>query len=578
MPSSSLAQTMWSQIRKTSLIHLALMLYLLLAVIASDLVGVGMLASVGIGETSAGTLQTSTEVPFTSIRNKEISIMKNDKTGVVAIGESIGTTDGTFYDQTEYILTSSANYPHILRSGNQLTFLPVQAGDRVPSAYSGVGMFGNYTSECRPVSFTGQLWATNYDIGAIGNISHPFEERPVSNMLNMTIRPAMSSSDESRLDLKLQKSTVSAMYLPRKGSAQGFSYEDIMDPVHLFVTLRITAPPEINAATIGDHRYAYDRAYGNISAASQGTLRLPYLHDSIEGPELAWKMHICRVELPFAVGLVTAPSISAVKMPIISCPSSSSSSFSLNVTGGIPCPRNLTTNIAPDLRFSPWGIEESKVKLQASTLDRHSLWAALYPFYARPSSRVAEERYGGIVYCMLCEAGRIAGKAFSNAVVAAEDDDATFAAAFGASVLHAFAATYRSDLEFNRGVGTAEWTIARAVSLVTAPGWIMLAVVWTWVLALVAIVLRASMLVRVGLNRTGSVIAGAAVAVNGPLAKIVEHASFMEREQVVEAVEGEGYMRLGENEDGEVGILRVEEPGKAVFRTGGYSSVDPEAE
>lgn len=218
------------------------------------------------------------------------------------------------------------------------------------------------------------------------------------------------------------------------------------------------------------------------------------------------------------------------------------------------------------------------MKLQASTLDRRSLGAALYPFYARPSSRVVEERYGGIVYCMLCEAGRIAGKAFSSAVVAAENDDSTFAAAFGASVLHAFAATYRSDLEFNRGVGAAEWTMARAVSLVTAPGWILLAVVWTWVLALVAIVLRASMLVSIGLNRTGSVIAGAAVAVNGPLAKIVEHASSMEREQVVEAVEGEGYMRLGENEAGEVGILRAEEPGKAVFRTGGYSSVDPEAE
>src|SRR5690606_22795287 len=107
-------------------------------------------------------------------------------------------------------------------------------------------------------------------------------------------------------------------------------------------------------------------------------------------------------------------------------------------------------NEAPDLRLAPWTIEESKEKLQASSVDRHNLWAALYPFYARPSRRLVETRYGGILYCARCEAGRIAGKAFSSTVVAA-NDDSSFAAAFGASILHAVAATYRSDLEFNRG-------------------------------------------------------------------------------------------------------------------------------
>lgn len=161
----------------------------------------------------------------------------------------------------------------------------------------------------------------------------------------------------------------------------------------------------------------------------------------------------------------------------------------------------------------------------------------------------------------------------------AANDDGSFSAAFGASILHAVAATYRSDLEFNRGVGPGEWTVARATSMITAPVWVWLAVVWTWVLALVAFVLRGGMLARIGLNRTGSVISGAAVVVNGPLAKVVESAGAMERDRVVEAVEGEGYLRLGENEAGDVAIMRVGEEGMTTtnLRRRGYSSVDPEA-
>lgn len=232
---------------------------------------------------------------------------------------------------------------------------------------------------------------------------------------------------------------------------------------------------------------------------------------------ITWEHQLCRAEVPYQVGTIRTHEIAHPDgYPATPCTRH-------NIA--VLCPTALQFRSA-SFSTTTWPELDAIRYLNATISDKNTAFTALQPFgdigYGTGSIPDYVNPEIAVQYCGTCATGPQVSKHFSQLV--AEATSSEFQDVFAGSLMHALAATYRAQLPFFQGKGSAIWTVPWEVSMVIYPIWLWLGIVYTWALMAIAVGMRVWVLQRVGVERSGSTLSAASLVQNkfSPLRPLVE--------------------------------------------------------
>ncbi|KAH8660526.1 hypothetical protein BX600DRAFT_499674 [Xylariales sp. PMI_506] len=504
---TTLWDALWSHLRPASALNTSILLLAAFVAIASDLVGNGLIAGTGVGFIAGGSSIVEM-VPFV-------------QAGFVNRGNT--TTFGG-EDQSQALFSSANYYPHIVQSNDTLAFLPVQAGDAIPSAYSGVGFFGSLKVDCKPAKISGSVFVSTYSAASEGStdLNHfgmeGAFETPFDNMGSMeNVTYTKSGLMLTQQDFSSSPPIIGAWSIPQPNSPQDLQYLAVLTVMNLNESFVTASPKNQSQGALNINDYSspnYGKAGGYYTS------------------------NICRVELPSSFGMMAVMDIENNALPAPSC--------SLDV--GL-CPNVTIYAASPSARFTNWTDTQLLSYLNASYVDSDTTSHAMAPFA------------DGVIFCQSCNATGLAARVLSSYVAssatAESDSSEPLAANLQTAILHAVAFTYRNELPTLNGKGIAHYALFKAATLITAPAWIYASVAYVWVLGIVAFLLHWYTLRLVAVNRSGSSLAVASLIMSddtSPLARLVRstESSWLNTEQVRSRIDKmkQNRMRLGIVSDG----------------------------
>jgi hypothetical protein len=460
---------------------------LLLAIavaLGSDLVGNAIIAGTGVGLVP-GRNSTISSVPFVQV-------------GKSGSNQNFGTDD-----QVVSLFSSANYYPHILQLKDMVAFLPIQAGQEVPSSYTGNAYFGPLDFQCAPAKLAGTISFVDYgspDPTANGIVMYGDLEMPFDDMklLKNVSFPTKNGISTSQFDFSNPEPIAVVWSIPYPNASPNLQY---------FATLLITNLNE-----------SFVTAYTQSAAASSGSLLVNDGQSSRNGaPGGTFTVQVCRASLPSSFGIISAPHIQQTPL---------TSNVSCTIASSL-CPNITIFDAGPGASARAWNDTQIATNLNASYSDSKTLLSATAPFTA------------GVLFCHNCNGTGVAARVLSS-FIASSASTPSFADALKSALLHAIAATYRIELPTLNGAGSASFTLQEPATLVTNPVWIYASVAYVWVLAVVALSMRRYTLSVVSVERFGSSLSVAAlVSEPSPFAKVVWDGSAKPAETLKEEVDDE---------------------------------------
>jgi hypothetical protein len=401
-------------------------------------------------------------------------------------------------DQVVSLFSSANYYPHILQfNDDNLAFLPVQAGEALPSSYSGVAYFGSMASDCAPAKLNGSVFvANNVEGGEASSIDNTFGmegflEVPFDNFPGSPLNISFTKQGMTfgRMSTSNPDSILGAWTVPQANANSSIQY---------FGTLLVSNLTE-----------SFVRTDTSSHPVSHGNLLINDGQSEREGmPGGTFTIQVCRLNLPSSFGTISAPKIqqSAIRAP-----------SSCNLAPSSLCPNISIYPAGPGASVQPWSNTQILSHLNASFLDFSTVDDAINPFS------------DGVIFCRSCNATGVAARVLST-FVSSSASGPNFPSAFKTAILHAIASTYRNELPTLNGGGSASFTLLEPATLVIDPPWIYASVAFVVVLGLVTLAMKSYTLSFVGAERSGSVLSAASLIVTpSPLAAVVRGGSYKNR-------------------------------------------------
>lgn len=463
-------------------------LILLLVIIISagaDLIGIFLVASTGIEEVNQS---YSTSVYFLGI--------KKDK-----------TEPDPYLEEPTQIFSSIEVYPHILKQEDweYMAILPIQAGQQVPSSYSGPALVGSFDHICRPADFSGTISLDDLTgISIRGNITSSEEEGLTPRRVNCTASPSFWSYIDKSYDMEHD-----VLFYTKNNPS--FTFVCLLDGGsrwdlrHRFMVLRVKNIDYFNNlnSTING------RPSGRLAADDPG----------LGGAD--WSLQTCVISLPRQVGEVSATGIS--KKPIFEYKSS-------GVYPRIPIYRSNR------IQITSWDKNEMFRRLGAIDNDAWvSSFVAVQPF---------TQHNGGLLFCVQCSSYRSAAALMSHWFESMDDEN--MSTALGGALLHSMASYYRVQLAYAKTAYRCQYSLPIAATVINRPALLYAACGYTLLLAHLALLIRLRVLRAVGINRTGSVLSTCAMVQNSLLKSLVDDGSSKSENKFMKAAEAiKDKIRLG---------------------------------
>jgi hypothetical protein len=460
------------------------LLFAIAVALASDLVGNAIIAGTGVGLVS-GRNNTMSSVPFIQV-------------GRSGSNQNFGTDD-----QVVSLFSSANYYPHILQLEDMVAFLPVQAGQDVPSSYVGNAYFGQLGSQCAPAKLAGSISFFDYGdpndantsgIAMSGDLEIPFDNMSLLGNISFSTNGVVAS----QFDFSNPEPITAVWSIPYPNASPNLQY---------FATLLITS---LNESFVDADTYS--------AAASSGSLLINDGSSSKMGqPGGAYAIQVCRASLPSSFGTISAPHIRQIPLaPNVTC-----------TLASYLCPNITIFDAGPGASINAWTDKQIATNLNSTYSNSQTLASAMAPFV------------DGVLFCHDCNGPGVAARVLST-FVASTASTPSFAGALQYALLHAIAATYRIELPTLNGAGSASFTLREPATLVTNPVWIYASVAYVCVLALVAVSMRRYTLSVVRVERFDSSLSVATLlAEPSPFANVVRNGSGKPAETLKEEVESE---------------------------------------
>ncbi|TGZ82564.1 hypothetical protein EX30DRAFT_190632 [Ascodesmis nigricans] len=402
-------RAIWHHLNAISIRQAILISLGLVFALASDLVGVSMVASTGLGESNVGTLHNRSAVPF-MIANR--TVVRNEGLPLIDPGSQLSSL--------------TEKYPIILRrmEDNNIAFLPLLDND-VPDTYIGVARFGNFTSRCRPARIIGSI---NVDLAhtttsITATLSDPPFEK-LDSLVEQRFGFYTSTGDswynsgipEHNRKLrkwdherKIMRNFFDPRYEEGRTALAAFRLErlhkeetipsDANDPEptreYFFVLeMSVNRTTDFPWSDESDMAWAFDvvadQSSGHIpiywedSGGSNGDESQFVYTDRVykTGEDLFWKTRVCEVELPKEWGIIEAKSIGRSSTPLTALCSGSRTTNS-NYQD-LSCP-NITYHLS-DYTTVPWTPDETINKLHTEpvAITEFNYWENILSYFTSP--------------------------------------------------------------------------------------------------------------------------------------------------------------------------------------------------
>ncbi|TGZ76847.1 hypothetical protein EX30DRAFT_344586 [Ascodesmis nigricans] len=545
-------------VKKRSLMITVMIIIGLLACITSDLVGFAVIASTGVGNTK---ITVKKSVPVAP------AIRFSDPTegfGFSTESRVMSSLKLPYVDTSDAFFVSSQFYPRMLRhpDGETFAFLPFDATSSIesPSDYSGVAVVGNFSVDCRPVKFTGDIYRHDDT-----SLSGKFDTRdPISSTEHQNF---------STLGLDYQNPRVLLFSLDRQAQWVNDAYTEEYLPYDV-------RPQEFLLWTIGKRQAIPEKELTSISYSdvSSGVMRT-------EGSTSVqpFSFFSCEAHFPSNVGLVTTKSTGVPAKPdnppIEGCPERTDEAYT-------DCPSwdIRTTDFDSTILPNDNSTTQHQLRIDHLNLARLVNIAKLFLTTQRTATAPPVDAgfiYGnyfkGIMFCSDCADTTVPQRAAMNLIpsmmrAAETGDPKELANALRISLLHTYAALYHRSMSQFEASGPITYATNQPVSRIRRPWILYLVAVYAVVLVAIAIVIRTRMLALVGVDRSGSSLAVASIVKHSPLEQVIEKSEMKNPDEIGEEVareekkameeRGGVRLRLGVKSDGRYGVGFVEETRK----------------
>lgn len=394
------------------------------------------------------------------------------------IGDSQGRNN---WGSIHPIFSSTEFYPHILLQGEQIAFLPIRFEESVPFSYSGPALGGNFSHKCVPADLTGTIiigaWTPYILIN--GTVTAQVMGGLRSEQVNCNV-----STSDTNIQSRGDPLVVACLF---------FNPLFHWDGLWSFLALQVSELFYVYAET---HTVA-------ASGQSNGTL------DGVgDESQINWALHVCEIALPYLVGDVVASSISPAETLLYS--------DSGNLYPKMPIHETVMT-------FSAW--------------DQNMEFERLGFTHEQPddaSRKVALDfsEFGGVLFSRAYISGPTAADVLISGLVGSSDAK-NLSKALSTALLYSMASFYRRQIPYFSAGYPCQYSLPLPATAVMRPAFLYAACTYTFCLAIVALILRWVVLHKLGINRTGFVLATCAVIQASPLQALISDGDKKSREELL---------------------------------------------